>query len=94
MSMVIIPIGRILFVNSFMQFAQDNECIITSYFAYRKSIETQEPRQGEEFSTGNDVSSLRYVNEYLFLLLPILSPLTISMPSSIRRRGNQPGSSL
>jgi hypothetical protein len=50
-----------------MQFAQDNECIITSYFAYRKSIETQEPRQGQEFYEGNDVSSFRYVNEYLFL---------------------------
>jgi hypothetical protein len=72
MIMVTIPIGRMLFVNSFMQFAQDHECIITSYFAYRKSIETQEPRQGEEFSAGNDVSSLRYVNEYLFLQISLL----------------------
>jgi hypothetical protein len=50
-----------------MQFAQDHECIITSYFAYMKSIETREPRQGQEFYEGNDVSSFRYVNEYLFL---------------------------
>lgn len=45
-------------MKSFMQFAQDHEgkLPIFMYFAYRKSIETQDSRQGQDFSEGKDVS--------------------------------------